>query len=636
MRSLFFGWLTLFVVHSAAATPLPLPADKLIELAASPGWHALLHYDAHWLGVRSEVNDEWFFLGENGRHDPLAELKANLAALQDTHSGDAHFACRFPARAEWLTQQLQLDRSMLPKPKCEAFESYRRAMNASSVTLVYPVAYLNNPQSMFGHTFLLFNQAGETELTKAKSYTLNYAGKVGEEDSTPKLVLDGLFGGYKGVFNILPYEARIKDYRDVESRGLWEYKLNLTQAETDQLLRHSWEIHKTHFDYYFLKTNCSYRLLGLLDVARPGMNLEKQLKVYAIPVDTVRLVLAQGLVDDTRFQPAGLDYIYNDWSQLSEPAREFVLNWLEIPPHGSVSELMADYQRLTASEKFYVQDLLTRYGPLKATVENRQVEFAALPDPLPQLQATPLTPPPPPRDDEAHGSALVSLAAGRSGEDIRFQEFTWRPAFHSLTDPSPGFVPGTQIKVLETVLRRYQYDEPDAVLDDPTLVPRDSEVQVERLDIFDIYALFPRDALFKPTSWQFGIGAYRAAVRGEEERPMLAYSQYRLGVSYKVASVVLYGLAGGRLVGSTALEKGFDAGINLELGAVKTFSLSQWAVTAEQTDFQAGEAKERHTRVRLINSWNLGKNAALELSAARTRELDEWITEPKLGVNLYF
>ncbi|HET8706728.1 MAG TPA: DUF4105 domain-containing protein, partial [Pseudomonadales bacterium] len=198
MRSLFSVLLALFVINVPLAATAAADTDQ--EAAAKdPAWYALLHYKSHWLGVKSEVNDEWFFLAENGRTDPLAELRADVQALQSGQLNDDHFACRFPARAAWLVARLGVDKATLPQPKCEALDSYKRAVNAAGVTLVYPVAYLNDPQSMFGHTFILFNQPNETEAVKAKSYTLNYAGKVGEDDSTVKLVADGLFGGYKGV-----------------------------------------------------------------------------------------------------------------------------------------------------------------------------------------------------------------------------------------------------------------------------------------------------------------------------------------------------------------------------------------------------------------------------------------------------
>ena len=59
----------------------------------------------------------------------------------------------------------------------------------------------------------------------------------------------------------------------LENRDVWEYELNLEPHEIERLLAHTWELGFTRFDYYFFDENCSYHLLSLLDVARPGVEL---------------------------------------------------------------------------------------------------------------------------------------------------------------------------------------------------------------------------------------------------------------------------------------------------------------------------------------------------------------------------
>ena len=53
-----------------------------------------------------------------------------------------------------------------------------------------------------------------------------------------------------------------------------------------------WELKQIQFDYFFFDENCSYRLLELLQVARPGLQLTTQFPLTAIPTDTVKAILS--------------------------------------------------------------------------------------------------------------------------------------------------------------------------------------------------------------------------------------------------------------------------------------------------------------------------------------------------------
>ncbi len=114
----------------------------------------------------------------------------------------------------------------------------------------------------------------------------------------------GLFGLYHGKFSIAPYYLKVKVYGDIENRDIWEYRLNLTEKEIDRLLRHVWEMRFAWFDYYFFDENCSYHLLSLLEVARPGLHLTDRFSLWVIPSETIRAMDEAGLVKKVRFRPA--------------------------------------------------------------------------------------------------------------------------------------------------------------------------------------------------------------------------------------------------------------------------------------------------------------------------------------------
>ena len=70
---------------------------------------------------------------------------------------------------------------------------------------------------------------------------------------------------------------------------LWEYKLPLTEAETDFMVSHLWEvIKKTGFRYYFFDENCSYYLVRLLEAIKPEWNFKIKDDLFVVPIDTIK------------------------------------------------------------------------------------------------------------------------------------------------------------------------------------------------------------------------------------------------------------------------------------------------------------------------------------------------------------
>ena len=58
------------------------------------------------------------------------------------------------------------------------------------------------------------------------------------------------------------------------------------------------------FPYYFVSDNCAYRLLGLIDLVRPDLNLKQQFSYAAIPIETLKAVDQQALVKEVVYRPA--------------------------------------------------------------------------------------------------------------------------------------------------------------------------------------------------------------------------------------------------------------------------------------------------------------------------------------------
>lgn len=286
--------------------------SDLQDAAQSQRWLRLLQYDRHlFTGYRSRAGNKAFFFSPEGPREPLAELRATIAALtaQDPELR-GHFQlkdpCAFPARARFLREVLHLE---LPQIACPDFKNWRQGLNAKGITLVFSAAYPNQPASMFGHTFLRIDSfADNTQFANPLlSYGVNFAASVPPDDGGILYGLRGIFGGYPGLYGIAPYYLTVNQYQSHENRDLWEYRLNFSPEDIDRLLEILWEHYATtHFDYYFLDENCSYQIISLLETARPDWDLTSKVGHLVFPKATLLAVLdqQQALVD-VSYRPSG-------------------------------------------------------------------------------------------------------------------------------------------------------------------------------------------------------------------------------------------------------------------------------------------------------------------------------------------
>jgi hypothetical protein len=266
-----------FVANAQKTTPPYL--QELTEQAVRAKlyefryWRRLLHYRKNFFGGHtSEVDDEGFFLAKQGKTDPEAELRATLSMFfSDELVGRSQqpAQCAFIARYHWLNEKLKFDKTKLPPRPCERFHQWFDEFDAEYISMIFPSAYMGNPASMFGHTFLRVDPKDQTEQTRILAYTINYAAEVPPNPGI-EYAYKGIFGKYKGFFSTIPYYLKVQEYRDIENRDIWEYRLNFSPKQIDRLLMHAWELGNAYFDYFFFKENCAYHILSLLEVADPS------------------------------------------------------------------------------------------------------------------------------------------------------------------------------------------------------------------------------------------------------------------------------------------------------------------------------------------------------------------------------
>jgi len=568
---------------------------QALELWQRDEWRKLVHYKpGSWPGRwKSQSDDPRFFLSADGASDPRAELRATLEAFAaPAGEGNQHAQCRFVARLAWLRRELAL--GALPQPDCAEYREFRGLVQATRAVLVFPSYYLNSPSSMFGHTLLRLDSGVADGGAEYLSFAANFGALVNPDDNGLFYAFRGLTGGYRGQFSVDQYYKKIREYNHDENRDIWEYPLNLSEEETGRLIEHLWELRHINFAYYFFDENCSYRILELLEVARPGLDLTGDFTVTAIPIDTVRAVQHAGLIDGKHFRPSQGTVLKQRLDRLPPELHPLVTRLGAEPGLLDETGLRALSPGLRAS----LIDAAYKYLRYTQTSAERDPEIAQRSFQLLQsLQAHAADLAPAPADpadspDMSHGSRRLSLGAWRE-ERQDYLTLGLRMSLHSLQENRAGFPAGAQINIGNLDMR----------------IEDDGELDIQRLDLVDILSLSPRDRFFKPLSWAVTTGIERQWAGGREHR--VAQVNGGVGATRALwADNRVYGLVTGRL----EHNHGFADPLQPAIGARGGLLLgggtltAAWEAGVEQ--FANGQVR---TRVNLQNNLQLSRNQALHL-----------------------
>ncbi|MCB0361695.1 MAG: DUF4105 domain-containing protein, partial [Bdellovibrionales bacterium] len=296
--------------------------QQLTELAYSPAWLRLIHYQGNGTSFQSELDGQGFFLAPDGKTNPLAELKANLAAFSQEEGRlltqfKLHPQCAFPERFRLVQSSLNIS---LKIKDCPLYESFlKRFHGPTGVSLVFSSAYPNNPGSMFGHTFLKIRSQRKNPLLDTG---INFAAWTPRGVNMLAFMYLGVFGGYRGLWSADPYFKKVNEYINSESRDLWEYKLTLNPEETRRLVAHFWELEmNSHFDYYFFDKNCSYQILRAIEAIRTDWDLTPY-RIYVIPGETVKQVGAvPNTIREVNFRPSLFHQLETSYNYLNKKER---------------------------------------------------------------------------------------------------------------------------------------------------------------------------------------------------------------------------------------------------------------------------------------------------------------------------
>ncbi|WP_166263223.1 DUF4105 domain-containing protein [Marinobacter caseinilyticus] len=622
MRLLLCYGLIFFGLATSSAA-LAASTESVSTLYDDPAWLMLGHYQNNPVrpGYTSQADDPGFFVSPTGKRSPKAEMEATLAAIQAPATGDRHARCRFPARDHWLRSKLDLPPNSV---SCDDYQQWRQTLNTETVTLVFAASYLNSPSSMFGHTFLRLDPPpGEKGTDLLLANTISYAADAAAHDSELLFAYRGIFGGYPGITTIQPYYEKIRLYSDIENRDLWEYRLNLTPSEVDLLLAHAWEIREHNFDYYFFDENCAYRLLALIDVARPGTDLLHQVGTHAIPSDTVRWVVDKDLVQAVHYRPSAATGVSHALNQLSDEDQTLAAAMAngyvkvsdpevtQLPPDRRARLLDAtyDYVRYQSEAEGWPREQAAPLSHDLLTARSRiETDKARSQPAAPEV-----------RDDQGHNTFRLSVAGGRL-DDRNFTQLTVRPAYHDVLDPPEGYRLGAQLQFLRLDARYYTNND---------------ELQVEHITGVEIRSLSPRNAFFSPLSWQVGFGGRRSEL-ASGQRVFTPYLDGGAGGSWRLGEQTqALAIATADVEIDDDFRRGYDFAPGADIGVLhqdRHFSL----LGGLRTKAWIVSSQHRQDTLYLNGGWHFGRAFSVAAEVKREHHYERYQTTWQLGLNTYF
>ena len=573
------------------------------QLSTLKTWLSLLHYRQH----DSAISQKDFFLSNVGRTNPKAELVATLTAFFDNKSHeDQHALCRFVARRRWLIEQLNIEQNRLPTVTCNAYKEWRKNVPSSKATLIFPAYYLNSPSSMFGHTLLRLDPENGKDWSNWLSYAVNFGATVDETDNSIIYAYKGLMGGYPGNFAVMPYFKKILEYSRIERRDIWEYDLNLTPDEVSRLVEHLWELKNVTFDYFFFTENCSYRLLELLEVSRPSVELTDEFSITAIPVDTVRAIEREGMIKTAVYRPSRSTVLQSRISQLSDNEKSTltnIINSSDITVDNLLAGLPVKRQLFLAETAYKLIRFRQNKLERNESIAKKSYQLLSLINKYPIGSKHPISAPIQPEESHLSGQWLFKVG---QRDNKSYTEFAFRSAFHSLEDNEVGFLRGAQINIGEIHIRRSEKN---------TLF-------LQQLDIANIFSLTPRTTFFKPLSWQVKSGLERVYRDGEDR--LVSHISGGVGYAWNATPDNLaYSLFTARVEGGNSFKTFVEPALGVTAGLLVHSTLGTGRLELAGEKFSGGD---NGIKLKYDQNIVLSKNTSIKISTQH-----EWLPTKQLS-----
>lgn len=628
-RSVFAMTVSVFAIIANAHAQQPTE-ERIKAVANSAKWQSVLQYRASFpLGLtkKSIVDDPSYFLAPDGAENPEAELRENIKQLFDSGEiNDEHPRCRFTGRYLLLEELLPELKDSRGLTNCKRYSEWLQGLSPHSYTLIYPANFLNNPASMFGHTFLRADTAEQNESTRMLAYAVSYGAGTNESNGMA-FALNGVFGGYHGAYTISPYYKLIKKYSDREYRDIWEYTLSFDEKESEALTALVWEHNSTYSDYYFLDDNCSFQLLFLFDYLRPEFKLVEEFPFWAIPSDTVKAITQHDeLVTKTIYRPSAATILRHQVAQASpgvvQAANQIssgLVSGERVLPTGVEPEIAAAALELAGSLLTY-RTMRERDSEKREVLAKRAHQVLLARSAYPSGSSFTKVATPRIRPDQGHSTIRAQLGVGYEADRI-YSEHSLRLAYHDMLDPQGGYVPGASISIFSLDFRYYE----------------EQGLELERFMPVAIESLTSRDPFIKPISWSFEVGAERKH-SDSEDGIIATVLRGGPGVSYNITSasqmwlLSQFGIeySGAYDPGNWAFGSGIRSGAYLdvseELRVLLEGKVMRFAFEQAYTSLGA----------RVALSQRITKNSAAVFEVGRSAEFGRYENNISATLRLYF
>lgn len=506
--------------RASIATMLHLAEQA--QLGDSAEWHKINQYHSAWGGVKSRVDDPSFFMAQDGKHNPRAELEATIRAAFDD---EMSLQSRQPNLCRWVARYKYLNRSMralgfdYPAPHCEGFERWKAGLPRDHVSMIFASIYLNSPASMYGHIFMRFDSAKAGEFNRLNDSTVGYTVNSGG-DFGALFLARSLLGSFPGNFVSVPYFMKVREYADLENRDLWEYQTDITPDEIDKMHAFIWQQSFTYADYYFFDDNCALMLLATLEAGRPTLNLIAAAKPWLAPLDSVKVIRDAGMLTKKHYRPSQYSTLIANVEHAPQAVREEAValaHSLQSPatlPSSPVEQAqlldltlgVLEYERnqkISEQESKPINQFQLKLAGLRS-----QLDVPATYQPA---NAPALSP------DEGHDSMRVGLGVGQV-DGKRYAQLNLRTAYHDSLDPQVGFVPGASSKIGDLYLRL-----------------NDKQIRFERLDLFEVFLPSVRTLWYRPLTVKANISIRREVQADDGLSPSALRVELGAGEGYRVS-----------------------------------------------------------------------------------------------------
>lgn len=457
---------------------------RYAELANLPAWSALLHADE----FEFHIKDPHFLLSLPNA-SLAKELKSTIEAFSlPVVTNKTHPICRFPARFLWLSSQLGWQRRDFPHVDCHEFTQYLQKAPADGIKLVFASENVLLASSMMGHAFLKLE--GHDENGKLLEHSASYFTLL-DTLNLPKLAYKIFVSGMPGLFALNPYQAQKTRYLIDEKRNIWEYALNITEAEKQLIHAHIWELKGVQSQYFFTSYNCATFTYYLLALAKPAMMVEKS--KWISPLDVVKESFRVGLISQSELFPSKRWEIKMLNDQMTQDlSKQVRLSVLERKPMEFSKSYTSEQRQFALKLYQSFVAYLGENGELNTVdASTLQSNIALMNDgpneTLPIDVSAYKSPTKTPSDSQ------IAIATGKA-QSQSFLEFRYLTASHRVEDDNRQYFGENGLKLAEITLR---------------MTPTDRAPKVHELLLYSMTSINPWDSFTGGISTKFQFGFER-------------------------------------------------------------------------------------------------------------------------------